>query len=78
VSQIKEFVNKLTGLQAEHQSLRLRIILFISYLISDTNLAEDIMAYTSRRAFNRVLEVQQSMFLRISTIVDFCRSSRRV
>ena len=25
VSQIKEFVNKLTGLQAEHQSLRLRI-----------------------------------------------------
>jgi hypothetical protein len=31
-----------------------------SILIVDTNLAEDIMTYTSRQAFNRVLEVQQS------------------
>jgi len=60
VSQIKEFVNKLTGLQAEHQSLRLRIRLLFPNLIVDTNLAEDIMTYTSRQAFNRVLEVQQS------------------
>lgn len=61
VSQIRDFVNKLSGLQAEHQSLRLRIYPFECPLISDTNLAENIMSYTSSDTFSRTLEVQQSM-----------------
>ncbi|KAK9368546.1 Sec1-like protein [Lipomyces kononenkoae] len=50
VSQIKEFVGKLGGLQAEHQSLRLH-----------TNLAEEIMNRTQTEFFNRALEVQQNL-----------------
>ncbi|KAK9458925.1 Sec1-like protein [Lipomyces oligophaga] len=50
VSQIKEFVSKLSGLQAEHQSLRLH-----------TNMAEDIMNRTQTEFFNRSLEVQQNL-----------------
>ncbi|KAK7202889.1 Sec1-like protein [Myxozyma melibiosi] len=50
VSQIKDFVSKLGGLQAEHQSLRLH-----------TNLAEEIMNRTQTEFFNRALEVQQNM-----------------
>ncbi|KAK9373793.1 Sec1-like protein [Lipomyces chichibuensis] len=50
VSQIKEFVGKLGGLQAEHQSLRLH-----------TNLAEEIMNRTKTEFFNRALEVQQNL-----------------
>ncbi|KAK9457716.1 Sec1-like protein [Dipodascopsis uninucleata] len=50
VSQIKEFVSKLSGLQAEHQSLRLH-----------TNLAEEIMNRTQTELFNRSLEVQQNL-----------------
>jgi vacuolar protein sorting-associated protein 33A len=60
VSQIREFVNKLGGLQAEHHSLRLRIPHHFRKLIADTNLAEDIMTYTSQQTFIRVLEIQQS------------------
>lgn len=36
---------------------------FSRSLISDTNLAEDIMTYTSKQNFNRALEVQQSTFI---------------
>ncbi|KAK9469504.1 Sec1-like protein [Lipomyces arxii] len=50
VSQIKDFVSKLGGLQAEHQSLRLH-----------TNLAEEIMTRTQTEFFNRSLEVQQNL-----------------
>jgi hypothetical protein len=53
-------VNKLGGLQAEHHSLRLRIPHHFRKLIADTNLAEDIMTYTSQQTFIRVLEIQQS------------------
>jgi hypothetical protein len=60
VAQIKDFVSKLTGLQAEHQSLRLRSSYRSYLLIADTNLAEELMTYTSKQQFNRVLEVQQS------------------
>ncbi|KAK9451169.1 Sec1-like protein [Limtongia smithiae] len=50
VSQIKDFVSKLSGLQAEHQSLRLH-----------TNLAEEIMTRTQTEFFTRSLEVQQNL-----------------
>lgn len=50
VSQIKDFVSKLGGLQAEHQSLKLH-----------TNLAEEIMNRTQTEFFNRALEVQQNL-----------------
>lgn len=49
VSEIREFVSKLGGLQQEHQSLRLH-----------TGLAEEIMKHTRSDIFNKVLEVQQS------------------
>ena len=49
VGQIREFVGKLSGLQAEHQALRLH-----------TGLTEQIMSTTGTAEFNRVLEIQQS------------------
>lgn len=49
VSEIREFVSKLGGLQQEHQSLRLH-----------TGLAEEIMKHTRSDIFNKTLEVQQS------------------
>ncbi|CAG8441010.1 3150_t:CDS:10 [Dentiscutata heterogama] len=48
--QIREFTNKLGGLQLEHQSLRIH-----------TGIAEEIMAYTITPEFNRALEVQQNL-----------------
>ncbi|ODQ55485.1 Sec1-like protein [Saitoella complicata NRRL Y-17804] len=50
VTQLKGFVGKLGGLQAEHQSLRLH-----------TAIAEEIMAKTGTEAFNKTLEVQQNL-----------------
>lgn len=49
VSEIRQFVSKLGGLQQEHQSLRLH-----------TGLAEEIMKHTRSEVFNKALEVQQS------------------
>lgn len=49
VSEIKQFVSKLGGLQQEHQSLRLH-----------TGLAEEIMKHTRSDIFNKVLELGQS------------------
>lgn len=46
---------------------------FSHSLISDTNLAEDIMAYTSKQNFNRALEVQQSTFIE-RCLVTYLRS----
>ncbi|CAG8747928.1 7256_t:CDS:2, partial [Funneliformis caledonium] len=54
VAQIREFINKLGGLQSEHQSLR-------TLLILDTGIAEEIMAYTVTHEFNKALEVQQNL-----------------
>jgi hypothetical protein len=50
VSEIRQFVSKLGGLQQEHQSLRLH-----------TGLAEEIMKQTRSEMFNKVLEVQQNL-----------------
>ncbi|CAG8454859.1 10426_t:CDS:10, partial [Paraglomus occultum] len=50
VAQVREFVNKLGGLQSEHQSLRMH-----------TGIAEEIMTYTVTPEFNRTLEVQQNL-----------------
>ncbi|CAI2165487.1 1983_t:CDS:10 [Funneliformis geosporum] len=50
VAQIREFINKLGGLQSEHQSLR-----------THTGIAEEIMAYTVTPEFNKALEVQQNL-----------------
>jgi hypothetical protein len=50
VTQIKQFVGKLGGLQSEHQSLRLH-----------TNLAEDITKRTVDLEFNKCLEIQQNL-----------------
>lgn len=50
VSEIKQFVSKLGGLQQEHQSLRLH-----------TGLAEEIMKHTRSDMFNKSLEVQQNL-----------------
>ncbi|CAG8459081.1 4227_t:CDS:10, partial [Scutellospora calospora] len=50
VAQIREFTNKLGGLQLEHNSLRIH-----------TGIAEEIMAYTVTPEFNRALEVQQNL-----------------
>ncbi|KAF8980525.1 hypothetical protein BGZ46_004066 [Entomortierella lignicola] len=56
VPQIREFINKMGGLAAEHQSLRLH-----------TSLAEQIMAYTMTDDFNKILEVQQNVVAGIAT-----------
>ena len=50
VSQIKDFVGRLGGLQAIHQSLRFH-----------TSLAEDLMAKVQSKDFNRWLEIQQNI-----------------
>jgi len=59
ISEVRKFVNKMGGLQAKHQSLRLRMI---NRCVSDldTNLAENIMLKTQSPMFNKILEVQQS------------------
>lgn len=49
-SELREFVNKLPGYQAEQQSLKVH-----------TGLAEDIMKHTRSDLFNRILEVQQNL-----------------
>ncbi|CAG8439118.1 13289_t:CDS:10 [Acaulospora colombiana] len=48
MGQIREFINKLGGLQSEHQSLRIRI-------------AEEIVGVTVTPEFNKALEVQQNL-----------------
>lgn len=50
VSEIRQFVGKLGGLQQEHQSLKLH-----------TGLAEEIMKHTRSELFNKSLEVQQNL-----------------
>ncbi|CAJ0628002.1 1428_t:CDS:10 [Entrophospora sp. SA101] len=50
VSQVREFVGKLGGLQSEHQSLK-----------THTGIAEEIVAYTVTPEFNKALEVQQNL-----------------
>lgn len=50
VTEIKQFVSKLGGLQAEHQSVRMH-----------TGLAEEIMNHTRSDLFNKSLEVQQNL-----------------
>ena len=49
-SELREFVNKLPGYQAEQQSLKIH-----------TNLAEEIMKQTRSEFFSRTLEVQQNI-----------------
>ncbi|KAG0056940.1 hypothetical protein BGZ83_002880 [Gryganskiella cystojenkinii] len=56
VPQIRQFIVKMGGLAAEHQSLRLH-----------TALAEEIMNYTMTDDFNRILEVQQNIVAGIAT-----------
>jgi len=50
VNELREFVSKLPGYQAEHASLKLH-----------TNLAEDIIKKTRSEIFTRLLEVQQNI-----------------
>jgi len=50
VTQMKDFVNKLGGLQSEHHALRLH-----------TNLTEEILNSTKADFFNKSLEVQQNL-----------------
>lgn len=50
VTQIREFVSKLGGLQAEHVSLK-----------THTSLAELIMDFTSKDSFSKKLEVEQNL-----------------
>ena len=52
ISQIKDFVGKLSDIQAEHSSLRLHV-----------NLCEQVSKYTSEIDFNKILEIQQSFFI---------------
>ncbi|KAF9360746.1 hypothetical protein BGX34_007526 [Mortierella sp. NVP85] len=54
--QIRQFISKMGGLAAEHQSLRLH-----------TSLAEQIMDYTMTDDFNKILEVQQNVVAGIAT-----------
>ena len=49
-SELREFVNKLPGYQAEQQSLKIH-----------TGLAEEIMKHTRAEKFSRLLEVQQNL-----------------
>jgi hypothetical protein len=49
-AELKEFVRKLPGFQAEQQSLK-----------THTGLAEEIMKYTRTEQFSRLLEVQQNL-----------------
>jgi vacuolar protein sorting-associated protein 33A len=50
INELRSFVNKLPGLQSEHQSLGLH-----------TNLADDMIKHTRSDAFNKELEVQQNL-----------------
>jgi vacuolar protein sorting-associated protein 33A len=50
IAELKDFVKKLPGYQAEHQSLKIH-----------TGLAEDIMKYTRTEEFLKTLEVQQNL-----------------
>ncbi|KAI4250795.1 MAG: hypothetical protein LQ352_005239, partial [Teloschistes flavicans] len=49
-SELRDFVNKLPGYQAEQQSLK-----------THTNLTEKILEHTQTDTFNRVLEIQQNL-----------------
>ncbi|KAL8784198.1 MAG: hypothetical protein Q9213_004090, partial [Squamulea squamosa] len=49
-SELRDFVNKLPGYQAEQQSLK-----------THTNLTEEALKYTQTDTFNRILEVQQNL-----------------
>lgn len=49
-AELKEFVKKLPGYQAEQQSLKIH-----------TGMAEEIIKYTRTETFNKVLEVQQNL-----------------
>ncbi|CAG8439325.1 11444_t:CDS:10 [Ambispora gerdemannii] len=59
VAQIREFMNKLGGLQSEHQSLR-----------THTGIAEEIMGHTVTPEFNKALEVQQNLVAGIDIITQ--------
>lgn len=75
VSQIKDFIGKLTGLQAEQQSLRIRKVgvwrdgmiwstlnkWSASPFCIDINITEQISKTTMDQDFNKMLEIQQSM-----------------
>lgn len=78
VTQLRDFVGKLGGLQNEHQALRLRTysrlllascceleidILFCDGKPLDTGLAEEISTHTRTDQFNKGLEIQQSKYL---------------
>jgi hypothetical protein len=56
VSQIRDFIGKLTNLRAEHQFLRLH-----------TNMTEEIRKYTLDSDFNKFLEVQQNFVAGITS-----------
>lgn len=56
VGQIKDFIQKLGGIQAEHQSLRIH-----------TNIAEQIMKHTKEDEFFKILEVEQTFLSGIDT-----------
>ena len=64
VSQMKDFVGKLGGLQSEQQSLKLREPTKTAsgpVLSTDTGLAESIMPLTRTEVFNKSLEAQQNL-----------------
>lgn len=68
-AELRQFVGQLGGLQSEHQSLRLRMLIPLHHpdsladlalSVIDTGLTEQIMAVTATDEFNTALEVQQS------------------
>ncbi|CAG8535444.1 3238_t:CDS:10, partial [Ambispora leptoticha] len=59
VAQIREFMNKLGGLQSEHNSLK-----------THTGIAEEIMAHTVTPEFNKALEVQQNLVAGIDIVTQ--------
>ena len=61
VSQMKDFVGKLGGLQSEQQALRLREYERLAVLTLDTTLAERLMPITRTDEFNKNLEAQQNL-----------------
>ena len=62
VTQMKEFVGKLGGLQSEQQSLRLRMLYCTRGAdIADTGVTEQLMTITRTDDFNKVLEIQQNL-----------------
>lgn len=69
VAQIRDFVGRLSELQQEHQSLKIRKSIFFFFFFRkdlpnlkrlDTGIAEEIIGHTVTDEFNKVLEVQQS------------------